>query len=244
MRQGYIKLWRKALDNDWLKNHELWAFWCYCLLRAKHEPGRVRVGFQDVHLEAGQFIFGRAQAARDLGMTEWKIRQCLDFLKRSGNLASKTASKFSIISIINWDTYQGSENGKPPAKPPATRQQPATKKNDKNDKKKNAVQNGIELDLSSKLLSFILKRRSGFKKPDLQKWAGQVDLMIRVDGRDPNEIERVIEWSQGDSFWQNNILSTAKLRAQFDKLALQMQGQRGNNGNGGARSSSVEYEWL
>lgn len=132
MRQGYVKLWRKALDNDWLKNHELWAFWSYCLLRAKHEPGRVRVGFQEVHLEAGQFIFGRAQAARDLGMTEWKIRQCLTFLKGAGNLTSKTASKFSIISIVNWDTYQGSKNGNPPAKPPATRQQPATKKNDKN----------------------------------------------------------------------------------------------------------------
>jgi hypothetical protein len=243
MRQGYIKLWRKALDNDWLKNHELWAFWCYCLLRAKHEPGRVRVGFQEVQLEVGQFIFGRAQAARDLGMTEWKIRQCLDFLKRSGNLASKTASKFSIISIINWDTYQGSENGKPPANPPATRQQPATKKNVKNDKEKIYPPESVPFRLSERLLNHILKRRAGFKKPDLQKWAGQVNLMIQRDGRDPKEIERVIDWSQADSFWQNNILSPTKLRLQFDKLALQMQSQRRGNGNG-ASSKPIEYEWL
>ena len=54
--------------------------------------------------------------------------------------------------------------------------------------------------------------------------------MIRIDKRDPKEIGRVIEWSQTNSFWQNNILSTAKLRKHFDKLALQMQqGSQGQN---------------
>lgn len=241
MRQGYVKLWRKALDNDWLKNHELWAFWCYCLLRARHEPGRVRVGFQEVHLEAGQFIFGRAQAARDLGMTEWKIRQCLSFLKGAGNLTSKTASKFSIISVVNWDSYQGPRNGNPPAKPPGTRREPATKKNDKECKKKNPNQKGIEFQLSRKLLELILKRRSEFKKPNLEKWSKQVELMIRIDKRNPMEIGRVIEWCQSNSFWQNNVLSMGTLRKQFDKLALQME--RNQNGNGGS-SPSYHNEWL
>jgi len=230
MRQGYIKLWRKALDNDWLKDHGLWAFWSYCLLRANHKACTVKVGFQEIRLEAGQFIFGRIQASRDLNMTEWKIRQCLTFLKRSGNLTSKTTNKFSIITITNWDTYQGKDNGKPPAKPPATRQQPATEKNVKECPKKSPDQKGIEYELAQKLLKLILKRRSGFKKPNLEKWSKQVELMIRIDKRDPKEIGRVIEWCQSDSFWQNNILSTAKLRKQFDKLALQMQqGSRGQN---------------
>ena len=46
--------------------------------------------------------------------------------------------------------------------------------------------------------------------------------MIRVDKRDPDEIARVIDWCQADSFWQNNILSTEKLRIQYDQLLLKM----------------------
>ena len=48
-------------------------------------------------------------------------------------------------------------------------------------------------------------------------------LMIQKDGRDPKEIEKVIIWCQQDLFWQNNILSTSKLREQYDQLALKKQ---------------------
>jgi len=77
--------------------------------------------------------------------------------------------------------------------------------------------------LSQLLLSLILKRRNTFKKPNLQAWAKHIELMIRVDKRDPKEIEELIRWCQQDTFWQNNILSTAKLRKQYDRLALQME---------------------
>lgn len=74
--------------------------------------------------------------------------------------------------------------------------------------------------LSQLLFDLILKRRPNFKKPNLTTWAKSIDLMIRVDKRNPDEIEKVIKWCQADEFWQNNILSTAKLRKQFDQLAL------------------------
>ena len=32
----------------------------------------------------------------------------------------------------------------------------------------------------------------------------------------------MIEWCQTDEFWQDNILSTAKLRKQYDQLVLKM----------------------
>ncbi len=80
--------------------------------------------------------------------------------------------------------------------------------------------NNIRILLSQFLFDEILKRRPNLKKPNLKTWAKDIDLMIRVDKRDPKEIEKVIEWCQADEFWQDNILSTAKLRKQFDQLAL------------------------
>jgi hypothetical protein len=72
------------------------------------------------------------------------------------------------------------------------------------------------------LFNLIRQRRPTFKEPNLQSWAKQIDLMIRKDNRPVEEIRQVITWCQGDDFWQNNILSTAKLKAQFDQLALKM----------------------
>ncbi len=89
----------------------------------------------------------------------------------------------------------------------------------------------IEMQLANLLLEHILERKPNFKRPNLQTWAKKIDLMIRVDGRDPDRIKEVIEWCQTDDFWQNNILSTEKLRKHFDRLELQMEkNRRGNYG--------------
>jgi hypothetical protein len=77
------------------------------------------------------------------------------------------------------------------------------------------------------LFDEIRSRKPDFKAPNLNNWARHVDLMIRRDKRKPARVEEVIRWCQRDEFWQNNILSTAKLRKQFDKLELAMDKQRG-----------------
>ena len=53
--------------------------------------------------------------------------------------------------------------------------------------------------------------------------------MIRLDKRNPNQIKVVIKWSQIDDFWQDNILSTVKLRKQFDQLVLKMKKEKQND---------------
>lgn len=87
-------------------------------------------------------------------------------------------------------------------------------------------QNSDEFRLASLLLGLILKRKPDLKKPDLQKWSEYIDLMVRIDKRKPEKTEAVIRWCQQDGFWQNNILSTKKLRKQFDTLELQMNHQK------------------
>ena len=52
-----------------------------------------------------------------------------------------------------------------------------------------------------------------------QKWADHIRLMIERDNRTPQQIKNMIDWSQADSFWRQNILSTAKLRKQYDTMA-------------------------
>jgi phage replication O-like protein O len=84
------------------------------------------------------------------------------------------------------------------------------------------VATSIELQLAELLLKKIISRNPNFKRPDLQKWSLDIDRTIRIDKRDPETIRAVIEWCQEDDFWQNNILSTSKLRKQFDQLIMKM----------------------
>ncbi|MGV8057878.1 MAG: hypothetical protein AB2L12_07655 [Smithellaceae bacterium] len=109
MNRGYVRLWRKSLDAGWIKNHKLWAFWSYCLMKASYKEFDAIVGLQVVHLTPGQFVFGRKKAAKETGLTEQEIRTIIAFLRKAGNLTIKTTNKFSVITIVNWPTYQGEE---------------------------------------------------------------------------------------------------------------------------------------
>ncbi|MCX5829210.1 MAG: hypothetical protein NTV58_14580 [Deltaproteobacteria bacterium] len=109
MNRGYVRLWRKSMDAGWIKNHKLWAFWTYCLMKASHKEFDAVIGLQVVHLMPGQFIFGRKKAVEETGLTEREIRTIIALLIKAGNMTIKTTNKFSVISIVNWPIYQGDE---------------------------------------------------------------------------------------------------------------------------------------
>ncbi len=94
--------------------------------------------------------------------------------------------------------------------------------------------NSDEVRMAQLLFSLIQNRNPGHKKPDMEKWAIHVDRMIRLDNRSIEDIEKIIKWCQEDEFWQNNILSTVKLRDKYDQLKLKMESENGRakEGNG------------
>jgi hypothetical protein len=76
------------------------------------------------------------------------------------------------------------------------------------------------VELARFFFSKIREMKKDFKEPNLEKWAKELDKMIRIDKRDPKKIREVIEWVVTDPFWQRNILSAEKLRLQFDRLEI------------------------
>lgn len=59
------------------------------------------------------------------------------------------------------------------------------------------------------------------KMPNIGSWAKEVRLMRERDGRTHREICALFQWAHSNSFWRSNILSPAKLREQWDRLAIQ-----------------------
>lgn len=143
---GWIKLHRSSLKNGWLRNHKLWAFWSWCLLKATHTEHAQVVGYQQIKLSPGEFIFGREKAAKELNMSEQNIKTCMATLKKLKNITTKPTNKFTVISIVNWDSYQRrDEEDNQQHKQQVTSNSPTTNhkqeckelKNEKNDLKKN-----------------------------------------------------------------------------------------------------------
>ena len=67
---------------------------------------------------------------------------------------------------------------------------------------------------------------NGCKPPQItNKWISDMDRLIRLDGRTPQQVEAAIRWSQADEFWCANIKSPSKLRQQFDTLRLNAKRQ-------------------
>ena len=99
----------------------------------------------------------------------------------------------------------------------------------------------INLKLANYLLNKIRERNSSIyptdskNPPDTQKWANDIRLMHERDARSYDDIKRIIEWCQQDSFWKNNILSASKLRKQFGKLIDKADAPNNFNGNKGGR---------
>lgn len=113
MNRGYIFLWRKLLDSPLMQNPDVLQVWIWMLLKATYQPIDILVGNQIVHLEPGQLVFGRRRAATALNTTEKRIRHALEVLKKLEKVASKTTNKFTIITLLNWSSYQNesSEEG-------------------------------------------------------------------------------------------------------------------------------------
>lgn len=121
METGWIKLYRKILDNDGLfRSAHTFTIWCWLLLNADKKTGEVKVG--------------RHMLARWLKIKPSTVYLTLQRLQNMTMVNLKPNNKMTTVVILNWHTYQD----KPDNKMRETKQQDNTiqeyKKKNKEDK--------------------------------------------------------------------------------------------------------------
>jgi hypothetical protein len=134
MSGGWLRLHRQILDWEWYNEPNTFRLFIHLLLKANHKQNK----WQGKTIEAGQLVTGRKQLALELKLSEQKIRTSLERLKSTNEITIKSTSKYSIITICKWETYQPLKDTEQPTEQPATQptnnQQITTNKNDKNNK--------------------------------------------------------------------------------------------------------------
>ena len=134
----FIKIYRRMLKWEWYTDVNTKVLFLHCLLKANWKDG----SWHGVPYKRGQFITSLPTLADETGLTIKQVRTALSHLKRTGEVADKTYSKFRIITVLSYDSFQatGRQKGRQGAdKGQAEGRQGATDirtyKNNKEDKK-------------------------------------------------------------------------------------------------------------
>lgn len=99
--------------------------------------------------------------------------------------------------------------------------------NPKNKSSKTFDDDGLEIKIAKYFYAVLLKSEPGKKEPNFQNWCKEIDLLIRVDNKSPEDIKAVINYAHdpknsSDSFsWIPNLRSPKKLRKHFTTILLQ-----------------------
>lgn len=123
MERGYVKLWRKTQDSGLMQNHIAFTLFCALLFNASIKGRSFTSNGVTIELSPGVAIFSRVRMASELNISEQQARTALKFLEKLKIVTTKPTNRFTLVSFVNWDTYQQSNNVSQPTNQPALNQQ-------------------------------------------------------------------------------------------------------------------------
>jgi hypothetical protein len=240
---GYIKLYRKITNSFVWTNPNMLKLWMLCLMKASHSGNKFLFNGKEVVVSSGEFVTGRDAIAKEfnegvprdqqiVGRTLWRW---IKKFEEEQMLSIKSTTKYSVVTVKNWNEYQASDQ-QVSINRPSTVHQVSTIKNAKNaENAKNAKnkdnsrqsakrtydEDSIHYQLASTLFEKIKNKNTEARTPNLQNWSDDIRKMIELDGRKPEQVENMIAWCQSHDFWSGIILSGKKLRDKYDQMRIQ-----------------------
>ena len=135
-KSTFIKLNRKILKWRWYQDANTFRVFVHLLLTANitdHD-------FKTIKIKRGQLVTSRKSLSDQLGISQQSVRTAINHLISTNEITSSTTSKYTIITINNYNDYQKVTklltNNQPATNQQLTNNQPQYKnvKNEKNEK--------------------------------------------------------------------------------------------------------------
>lgn len=124
---GFVTLDRNIIGWRWFKHANVFRVFVYLILKANYKP----CDFENMTIKRGQVVTSYPKLSEALGITEAQARTAISKLKETGEITVNATSKFSVITIINYDKYQRTDrqnNSQMSAKEQSNNRQIADKK--------------------------------------------------------------------------------------------------------------------
>jgi len=131
MSQGWIITHRKLRESSFYKDSQAVHLWIHLLISANHKDAQVVRGNKIYEVKRGQLITGRKLLSSETGINESKLQRLLKVFEKCHMIEQQTNNVNRLVSIINYDQYQTSEQ-QVNSKRTASEQQVNTNNNDNN----------------------------------------------------------------------------------------------------------------
>ena len=141
-KSTFIKLNRKILKWRWYQDANTFRLFIHLLLKANITDRE----FENVTVKRGQLITSQKHLSQQLDISTQAIRTAINHLKLTGEITVETTSKYSIITIINYNEYQKVTRRLTGEQQAANRQSTGEQQQYKNDKEcKRMIKNEREV---------------------------------------------------------------------------------------------------
>jgi hypothetical protein len=107
MHRGYTKRWRKRWLKGYHKDPLLWVLMDYFIDVATYKDKEVyKKGVGKIKLDRGQWFFTYRELAEFMSVNPRRIRTCMSRLTNIGFSTHTSTQQYTIITIVNYNTYQ------------------------------------------------------------------------------------------------------------------------------------------
>lgn len=106
MQNGWIKLHRAFASWEWVDKPEMVSLFINLLINANHEDKN----WHGLTVRRGQLIFGLKTWSKKTGISVQSLRSCLARLKSTHEVTLEPTHQHTILTIVNYDKYQGCDN--------------------------------------------------------------------------------------------------------------------------------------
>jgi len=99
----YVKLDRNIINWRWYTDGNTLRLFIHLLLRANFEDK----DWHEKTVKRGEFVTSISHLSRETGLSVKEVRTALNHLKETNEVASQTTSQYTLISVLNYEKYQG-----------------------------------------------------------------------------------------------------------------------------------------
>lgn len=107
-RKGYVNLHHQIEDWEWYKDLVVRAVFTDLLICASYQEN----SFQGHPIKVGQVATSYSRLAERNGITQKQVRGAFDKLKKTGEITTERAHRFTIVTIVNWGKFQLTEENR------------------------------------------------------------------------------------------------------------------------------------
>ena len=102
MADPLIKLYKKLLKWEWYDDNNTKILFIHCLLKANWEQTK----WHGLTIEAGQFVTSLETLVKETHLSTQEVRTAIKHLISTGEITSKSHSKYRVITLVKWSDYQ------------------------------------------------------------------------------------------------------------------------------------------